>query len=85
MNASHTVDFRREDKFGEIKVLVVKAACDRFSASSFATHYSASSFFFLRSSSYSCSRRSFSSLHLEINCLQPLRCSKGSHVWAKTG
>ena len=85
MNASHTVDVRREDEFGVINIDEVNAACERLSALSVAADCSASSFFFLLCCSYSCSCRSLSSLNREMNCSQPLRCSKGSHVRAEAG
>ena len=85
MNASHTVDVRREDEFGVINIAEVNAACERPSALPVVADCSASRFFFLRCCSYFCSCRSLSSLNREMNCSQPLRCSKGSHVRAETG
>ena len=85
MNASHTADVRREDEFAVINIAEVNAACERLSALSVAADCSASSFFFSRCCSYSHSSRSLFSLNGEMNCSQPLRCSKGSHVRAETG
>ena len=80
MNDSHTVDVRREDDFRVINIAQVKAVCERPSTLSLAADCLASSFFFLRCRSYSCFRRPLSSLNLDMNCSQPLRCSKGSHI-----
>ena len=68
MNASHTVDVRRENEIGVINIGVVDAACERFSDPFVAADCFASSFCFFRCCSYACACWSLSSLNLETNC-----------------